>query len=137
MEKKFKRDVNSLQEVFTFIESFIEAIKLDKSFTFSLNLVAEELFINMVKYNSENPNNISISLKKANNDLILKFMDYDVEPFDITQTEDYDPKKPLQERQIGGLGIPFIKKMVDKILYEYENRCSTITLIKHLRKANV
>ena len=137
MEKKFKRDIRSLEEIFQFTDKFIVENTLDKEVSFSLNLIIEELFTNMVKYNANNPNEIFLSLFSENNSLIITLIDYDVEPFDITQTKDHDPKQPLQDRQIGGLGIPFIKKMVDKITYEYENRRSKITLVKHLGKAYV
>lgn len=133
IEKKFTRNIDSLQSVFDFTEEFARGKNLDREIEYAMNLVIEELFTNMVKYNKNNPNKILIALDKKKESLIITMTDYDVEPFDITRVKDHDPQQPLQERQIGGLGIPFIKKMVDKITYEYENRCSKITLVKHLR----
>jgi anti-sigma regulatory factor (Ser/Thr protein kinase) len=137
MEKKFTREIQSLEEIFQFTDKFVAENAVDKEVVFSLNLIIEELFTNMVKYNPGNPNDIFLSLFCENHSLIITLIDYDVEPFDITHTKDHNPRQPLQDRRIGGLGIPFIKKMVDKITYEYENRCSKITLVKHLGKTYV
>ena len=132
MEKKFKKEISSLDEIFDFIGEFVTANEIDDSITLKINLAVEELVTNMVKYNVESMNDISISLNKHDNKLILVLTDFDVEPFDITQTEDIDTTQSLEARRIGGLGILLLKRMVDGINYEYENRQSKITLIKEL-----
>lgn len=132
MEKKFKKEISSLDEIFDFIGEFITAHEINGSITLKINLAVEELFTNMVKYNVESMNDISISLNKHDNKLILVLTDFDVESFDITQTEDIDTTQSLETRRIGGLGILLLKRMVDGINYEYENRQSKITLIKEL-----
>lgn len=132
MEKKFKKEISSLDEIFDFIGEFITAHEINGSITLKINLAVEELFTNMVKYNVESMNDISISLNKHDNKLILVLTDFDVESFDITQTEDIDTTQSLEARRIGGLGILLLKRMVDGINYEYENRQSKITLIKEL-----
>lgn len=132
MEKKFKKEISSLDGIFDFIGEFVTANEIDNSIALKVNLAVEELFTNMVKYNVESMNDISISLNKHDNKLILVLTDFDVEPFDITQTEDIDTTQSLEARRIGGLGILLLKRMVDGLNYEYENRQSKITLIKEL-----
>jgi anti-sigma regulatory factor (Ser/Thr protein kinase) len=122
MEKHFQRDINSLDKIFEFICEFIAENKIDESTAFSINFAIEEIFTNMVKYNPENQNNISISLNKDGNKLILCLTDYDVGHFDITKLKEVDTGQPLQERKVGGLGLHIVKQMVDEIDYEYKNR---------------
>lgn len=133
MEKKFPRDINSLKQIFDFASKFIEQNKLKEDIAFSLNLVIEELFTNMVKYHPGNANDILITIAKDSNKLIISLTDYDVEPFDITDTKDVNPNQSLEERRIGGLGLYFVMKMMDNVTYEYKDRQSKITLIKQLR----
>lgn len=134
MDKKFKRDLNSLDGIFKFINEFSAKTGVDESVVFTINLVVEELFTNMVKYASENTNEILLELKKNEDDLIIHLTDFDVDPFDITKTAEVDTKQSLEERRVGGLGIYLVKQMIDKIEYEYRDRQSKIILIKHLEK---
>lgn len=134
MDKKFKRDLNSLDGIFKFINEFSAKTGLDESVVFTINLVVEELFTNIVKYTSENSNEILLQLKKNEDDLIIHLTDFDVDPFDITKTAEVDTKQSLEERRVGGLGIHLVKQMIDKIEYEYKDRQSKIILIKHLEK---
>lgn len=135
MEKKFPRDINSLKQIFDFASKFIEQNKLKEDVAFSLNLVIEELFTNMVKYHPGNANDILITIAKDSNKLIISLTDYDVEPFDITNTKDVNPNQSLEDRRIGGLGLYFVMKMMDNVTYEYKERQSRITLIKQLRES--
>ena len=134
MAKKFKRDLKSLDEIFKFINEFSAKTGVDESVVFTINLVVEELFTNMVKYTYENSNEILLELKKNAEDLIIHLTDFDVDPFDITKTVEVDTKQSLEERGVGGLGIHLVKQMIDKIEYEYKDRQSKIILIKHLEK---
>lgn len=137
MKKKFKRDLSSLESIFTFIKNFVNRNSIDESLSYLLNLAIEELFTNMVKYNSQNPNPILIQLSKVKNKLVVSMTEFDTEPFDIKKVRSYDHNQSLKDRPIGGLGIHLVKNMVDTIEYSYENRNSTITLVKRLRKAYV
>ena len=53
------------------------------------------------------------------------------------QQQDPDLQKTAEERNIGGLGIFLIKKMVDQITYEYVNDQNILTLkIKLTQREN-
>ena len=47
----FRRDIESLEEIFQFLEGFVDEKAVDERAAFCINLVVEELFTNMVKYN--------------------------------------------------------------------------------------
>lgn len=129
--------MESLNPIFDFISHFVQKNNLDEKITFLLNLVIEELFTNMVKYNPENPNNIAINLYKSNKAVTITLVDFDAKPFDLNLAKEYDTHQPLQERTLGKIGIHFVKSMMDKIKYEYTNGQSKITLTKYLGNENV
>ncbi len=134
MEKRFKREIKSLGKISNFVSDFIGRNGIDDSLTFTINLAVEELFTNMVKYNTRNTNEISISLNKDGNRLVVRLIDHDVEPFDVTKRGKVNIRQRLADRKPGGLGIHIVKKLVDEIDYEYRNRQSTVTLIKMLEE---
>lgn len=129
--------MDALDEVFTFVSAFAAENGMSDPLVSKLELAIEELFVNMVKHNPENRNDILISLSSGGGRLIASVTDFDVDPFDITKAAEYDSSQPLDKRPMGKLGIHLVRHMVDKISYEYENRQSKVTLIKDLGKANV
>ena len=134
MEKRFRRDIRSLDEIFGFLDEFKKRSRLVGSTVLDLELMVEELFTNMVKYCSENPNDILIRIQRRGKKLILVLNDFDVEPFDITKVDEVDIKQCLEERKVGGLGIHLVKCIADEIDYEYCDRTSTITVVKNLER---
>ena len=133
MEKKFTRNIETLDEVFSFVEQSCGSFHIDAALLFSINFVVEELFTNIVKYNkSGSQSDIMLSFEKKDGQLFIKLTDYDVDPFDVTQVADVDTSQSLEERKVGGLGVHLVRMMVDDIQYTYSNRESTITLIKNL-----
>jgi len=137
MKKYFKRDIKSLDLIFNTIHDFAKENKLSEKTIFALNLATEEIFTNMIKYNSKNQNDILIDFVKDNNKIMVTFTDFDVEPFDINKLKTYDANQSLEERPIGKLGVHLVKKMIDEIKYDYKNRKSKITLVQYLGKEYV
>ena len=52
--------------------------------------------------------------------------------FDPLAKEDPDISLPVEERQIGGLGIFMVKKSMDKVMYEYKDNKNILTIIKKI-----
>ena len=130
MEKKFKRDVRSLELIFDYVREFVKMHDIRSSAVFQIDFILEELFTNMVKYNSENANDILLSLNKKRDRIIMSLVDTDVEPFDITTAPMTDTSLPLEQRTSGGIGLQLVRQISDGIDYEYKNRQSKITIVK-------
>jgi anti-sigma regulatory factor (Ser/Thr protein kinase) len=134
MEKKFKREVASLEKIFEFVGEFVEANSIDEGTVFTINFVVEEIFTNMVKYSPESSNDILVGLEREDRTLTIHLTDFNVEPFDLTKSAEVDIHQALKERKVGGLGIHLVRKMVDSVDYEYKDRISKVTLKKTLEK---
>jgi serine/threonine-protein kinase RsbW len=132
MEQSFARSHQSLDPIFSFVDDFISANKLEEKVVFPIKLAIEELFTNLVRHNEGGKQHITISMDRQNKEIVIQLKDYDVEPFDISKVEKVDINKPLSEREVGGLGIHLVKSIVDKIAYEYKNRTMCVTVIKNL-----
>jgi serine/threonine-protein kinase RsbW len=132
MERSFPKQVSSLDDVFAYIGEFARAEHLDEDLTGLLNLAVEEIFVNLVKYNTESKNDVSVTLEVENNVLRISLVDRDVHPFDVTRDREVDINKPLHERKAGGLGLYLVKTIMDDVSYEYADRTSTIIMSKRL-----
>ena len=129
MQRKFKRDFGELKNIVKMTELVFQEMNLPAGLRNVVDLATEELFVNMVTYNTESKEDILIEMVPHALGLEVRLTDYDVERFDPTSAAGVDIDAPLEERTPGGLGLYLVIKMVDSIHYEYRNRQSKITFI--------
>ena len=132
VRRYFKRSYESLAAIFQFIEDFLAGRSIDASLREPVCFIVEELFTNMVKYNPEAVRDIALSLGQTDAALTVRLTDFDVPPFDVTRAPAVDITRPLEEREIGGLGLHLVRQMADTIRYEYADGRSTVTFTKTL-----
>lgn len=133
MENTFKRSFDSLERLFEFTESFLEAESVSSADRHDVHFAVEELFTNMVKYNATGRSDITLSLERDGDSLLITLTDEDSAPFDVTQSPPVDIHRPIEEREPGGLGLHLTKKVVDAIEYHHADGCTTIKFSKNLR----
>ena len=129
MQQKFKRNFDELKNIVTMTESVFQELGMNPALRNIVDLATEELFVNMVTYNTETNEDILIEMAPHPLGLEVRLTDYNVERFDPTRATTVDVDAPLTERSPGGLGLYLVMKMVDSIHYEYRNRQSKITFI--------
>lgn len=129
MEQKFKRSFNELMNIVTMTEAMFREEGLEPNLRNVVDLATEELFVNMVTYNTESKEDILIRMMPHEHGIEVSLTDYGVERFDPTGAGRVNVDAPLDERTPGGLGLYLVLKMVDSIHYEYRNRQSKITFI--------
>ncbi|MBT8063264.1 MAG: ATP-binding protein [Gammaproteobacteria bacterium] len=131
MKKKFKRDFSELRNIVAMTEQFFADHEndIEPGYRNVVDLAVEELFVNMVTYNTETNEDILIEMSPHEHGVEVSLTDYDVERFDPREIGPVDVDAPLDERTPGGLGLYLVLKMVDSIHYEYRNRQSKITFI--------
>lgn len=129
MKQKFKRNFDELKNIVTMTEAVFRQADLQPELRHVVDLATEELFVNMVTYNTESDEDILIRMEPHEHGIEVNLTDYNVDRFDPTAAGLVDVDAPLSERVPGGLGLFLVLKMVDSIHYEYRNRQSSITFI--------
>ncbi len=129
MKQKFKRSFDELRNIVTMTEAFFREAGLQPGLRHVVDLATEELFVNMVTYNTESDEDILIEMRPHEHGVEVSLTDYKVNRFDPTTAGSVNVDAPLDERTPGGLGLYLVLKMVDSIHYEYRNRQSKITFI--------
>jgi anti-sigma regulatory factor (Ser/Thr protein kinase) len=123
-----------LENLGTMIEAIVGFAKLQKFDAEKLNaiqLAAEEILVNVIHYAYPGgQGDIEIMCRNTKEgEIIIQIMDWGI-AFDPMAKEDPDINLPLEERQIGGLGIFLVKKLMDQVKYHRENGKNILTLIK-------
>ena len=127
------RDLDALSDVMQLVETFFTTTTADPNIRYSVELALEELFTNIVKYNSFGKSDIRIDLAISERDVVVTVTDFDAPRWDpLTEAPGVDTFQPLARRSPGGLGIYLVKKMMDRIEYSHEDRTGTITLHKRM-----
>jgi len=137
MKNTYARSFDELREIVAFTEAFFEQEQIDPSLRNIVDLCVEELFVNMVTYNTETTEDVLIELAPHENGVEVSLTDFNVERFDPRELGPVDINAPLDERTPGGLGLYLVMKMADSIHYEYRDRTSKITFIADGKKTHV
>jgi anti-sigma regulatory factor (Ser/Thr protein kinase) len=137
MKKTYQRSFDEIQTIVDDTVQFFETEGIDPSLRMKVDLTIEELFVNMVNYNTESKRDIEIEMNPIDGGIEVSMTDFNVERFDPTVIRDVDIDAPLAERTPGGLGLFLVLKMADSIYYEYHNRSSKITFTNRVAEENV
>ena len=127
MQRKYQRSFNQIRKIVEDTAGFFSEHEIDDSLRMKVDLSLEELFVNMVTYNTETDSDILIEMKPIEQGIEVSLTDFDVERFDPTMAAEIDIDAPLSERTPGGLGLYLVLKMADSIHYEYRHRKTKIT----------
>ncbi|MGA9752526.1 MAG: ATP-binding protein [Acidobacteriota bacterium] len=132
MTGEFAKELSSLERIFAFLGEFVEEEGLGEEAEFCIDLVAEELFTNAVKYGSAASDRVRMDIERVGPQLRLELVDFDAEPFDPTSVRPVPPETPMEARRPGGLGLHLVRSLVDRVDYEYRNRELRIVVTKQL-----
>ncbi len=129
MRQEFGRSLDELKNIVSFTEEFFAQDEIDESVRYIVDLCVEELFVNMVTYDTETNSDILIEMNPNERGVEVIMTDFGVEKFDPRDAAAVDVDAPLDQRTPGGLGLYLVLKMVSSIHYEYRDRNSKITFI--------
>ncbi len=126
-------DINTIPQLYEFIEGIGEELNLDMSLTMGLNLALEEAVVNVMEYAYPVDVQGDVTIEAIANETHLVFILSDSgTPFDPTKKEKVDTTLSAEERSIGGLGIHLVREIMDSVDYEYCDNKNILTLSKKL-----
>ncbi len=131
-ERRFPRELGSLEPMSRFVAAYLDSRGIDPEHSFTIDLLIEELFTNMLKYGKGGGSDVGLGLAGEGPVVVITLRDFDVEPFDVTAVPEVDTSSPLDERRPGGLGIHLVRRFSDNFRYEYKDRDVIITITKKL-----
>jgi anti-sigma regulatory factor (Ser/Thr protein kinase) len=124
-ERRFPRNLRSLEPMVRFVADYVGARGLDPEHSFTIDLLIEEIFTNMLKHGKGGGPDVSVGLAGEREELVVTLRDFNVEPFDPTAQPG-----PGEGAGEGGLGLRLVRQISDSVRYEYKERSAIITLTK-------
>jgi anti-sigma regulatory factor (Ser/Thr protein kinase) len=87
----------------------------------------EEIFVNIAHY-AYTPETGSVTIRMSvQENIVIEFEDSG-KPYNPLEKEDPDIKASAEEREVGGLGIFMVKKIMDKVEYRREGNKNILTI---------
>lgn len=117
--------LDSLEPVGKYVMSAATEAGLAKAAAYKLRLAVDEIVTNIIVHGySESGTSGDVDIRTEVDDAALRVIVEDTAaPFDPrTLAPPPDLNKPLEERQIGGLGIFLVYESVDAFIYEYDGK---------------
>lgn len=124
---------DELERVSAAIEDFGMEAAWPLDLVFKVNLALEEVVINVMNYGHEDGLHlIDILLSSDDESLTIEIID-DGRPFDpLSDAPKPDVNAELGDRNVGGLGIHLVRKMMDDVRYRREEGKNHLTLVASL-----
>ena len=120
-----------LERIVAAIEDLAEEDDWPPDLLFRVNLVLEELGLNIMDYgHDDDTSDIDISLTSEGDSVTIEIVDGG-KPFDpLNDAPAPDLAASVAERRIGGLGVHFVRTLMDDVQYERtegKNRLKMVT----------
>ena len=140
MTQKFSLIVNSqferLAEIADFVADAACACGLNDDQIHDLQMAVDEACTNVIEhaYRGKPDGTIDIVCDKRGNDFVVTIQDFgarfDPEKIELPKTRD-----PLPRRRIGGLGLFFMRRLMDRVEFDFKSgRGNRLTMTKKIKK---
>ena len=133
----FINDVSEIEKLHYVVGKYAVANELEDGVAMNLNLVLEELLSNTIFYGYDDHDTHYIYVElRLKGDVLTAVIEDDGIPFNPLEREEVDTSRDIDDVEVGGLGIHFVKKLMDKLSYERKDNKNFLTLEKQINANN-
>ena len=130
-------DIAELARVAAFVEAFCAPLRPTEKDVAALQVALEEAVTNVIKhgYGEGNAHSFTLTLALDAEDRVSAVLTDEARAYDPLSRPPVDISAPLAEREIGGLGVHLMKKLMDHCRYERRDGKNVLTLERIIRRA--
>lgn len=128
-ERVFKATTETIPEVIGFIAGSAEVWGLHPQRLMQLELAVEEAVVNICLYAYEvPPGELIVRIESGQDAFVTELIDEGI-PFDPLAVDEPDLRAPAGERQVGGLGIFLVRRVMDEVSYHRDGASNILRLV--------
>lgn len=133
MEKELTLDAKfeSIETLTSFVEEFLGSCGGSMKAVTQICVSLDEVVSNIVKFSRAESFSVKVALEQDSLVASITFIDNGI-PYDPLKKADPDTTLSVEERNVGGLGIFLVKRMMDDVCYSREGDRNVLVLKKHL-----
>jgi serine/threonine-protein kinase RsbW len=116
-----------------FLQEFWSAADLPPALSLAFEIALEEIFMNVVTHGTPagSHGRVDVCLALTEDSLTLAVED-EGPPFDPLKLAAPNTHSPLEERRVGGLGVYFVRQLMDAVSYARVGARNQLRMTKHL-----
>ena len=128
VEKTFAASIETIPDIVGFVSETAAAMGVHPKRVMHLELAVEEAAVNICSYAYEiPPGEVTIRISRETEVVRIELIDVGV-PFDPLAADAPDIKSELENREVGGLGIFLIRRMLDEVHYSRSGNRNILSL---------
>jgi len=129
----FKNQLGEIERLGQVVTEFAQCQHWSPQVLFEVNVSLEEILTNVISYAYEDDkeHEIVLRLSSADGEITAEVED-EGRPFNPLEVAEPDINKPIEERQVGGLGIYLVRKFMTNLTYERREEKNLLTLKKKI-----
>ena len=117
VEKTFAASMETIPDIVGFVSETASVMGVHPKRVMHLELAVEEAAVNICSYAYEiPPGEVTIRISRETEVVRIELLDAGV-PFDPLAADAPDIRSELENREVGGLGIFLIRRMLDEVHY--------------------
>lgn len=127
-------DLDALAQISAFITEAAELAGLDERATWQVQLAVDEAATNVIQhaYDLDEPGDLTLAWRCESNRFEVSLRDYGRQ-FDPQSVPEPDISSPIEERQVGGLGIYLITRLMDEVRFDFNPQGGNLlTMVKYI-----
>lgn len=129
-EIKSAAKIEHLENLIEFVASHAEMAGFTVNRINEIELAAEEVLVNIFQYAYPGTDgDVGIECRIEDDVRLVLVISDNGTPFNILEVPDPDVTADISDREIGGLGVFFVKEMVDEARYRRKGNSNILTLV--------
>jgi len=131
---RISADVKEIERLNKLVRQFGELHDVPSRTLYSVNLALDELVTNVMLYGYEEAagREVTVRIVTAGSELVASVTD-DGRHFNPLEAPKPNLDAPLEDRELGGLGIHLVRSLMDHVTYSREEDKNVLTVRKRIR----
>jgi anti-anti-sigma factor len=127
-------NLDALARISAFVTEAAERAGLDERATWQVQLAVDEAATNVIQhaYDPDTPGDLTLSWRCEGSRFVLSLRDYGRQ-FDPGSIPEPDITSSLEDRQVGGLGLYLITRLMDEVRFDFNPQGGNVlTMVKYI-----
>lgn len=127
-------DVREIERLNRLVRQFGELHEVPSRTLYAVNLALDELVTNVILYGFDTPQGrrVTVRIATGGGELVASVLD-DGKAFNPLEVKPPDLDAPLEQRDLGGLGIHLVRSLMDHVSYSRDEEKNVLTVRKRIR----